>query len=74
MELENLIVLDSLVTQHLRQREGEYLHTWQVCVWVRVTIMMLIPEQLGTLFHHVVPSINFTSLIFVEQVERCSRK
>ena len=74
VELENLIILNSLVTQHLRQREGEYLHTWQVGVWVRVTIMMLIPEQLGTLFHHVVPSIYFTLLIFVEQVERCSRK
>ena len=35
---------------------------------------MFIPEQLGTLFHNVVPSIDFTFLIFVKQVERCSRK
>ena len=74
MKFENLIILDGLVAQHLRQRKGKNLHTWQVSVWVRVAIMMLIPELLGTLFHHVVPSINFTFLIFVEQVERCSRK
>ena len=35
VELEDLIIFDGLVAQHLRQREGENLHTWQVGVWVR---------------------------------------
>ena len=69
MKLEYLVVLDSLVSNHFGQREGENLHTWEVSIGIGITIMLVIPFLLGALLHHIVPSIDFPLVVFVEQVE-----
>ena len=74
MELEHLVVLDGFVAYHLGQGEGENLHLRQLGVGIRVAKVLVVPLMLGSLLHHIVPSVYLSLLIFVEQVERGARK
>ena len=69
MKLERLIVLDSLVADHLVELEGEYLHAGQVGVGVGIAVVLVVPLLLGGLLHHVVPGVNLALLVLVGQVE-----
>ena len=74
MELEYLIVLNSFITHHFWQCKGENLHTRKFCIWVRITEVLFIPFLLGTLFHYIVPSVNLTFIVLIEQIKWSARE
>ena len=74
VELEYLVVSDGFVAYHLGQGEGENLHLRQLGVGIRVAKVLVVPLMLGTLLHHIVPSVYLSLLIFVEKVEGSARQ
>ena len=72
MELEHLIVFNGFFTNHLWKSERENLHTRKFCIRIGITKVLVIPFLLCALLHHIVPRINFTLIVLIEQVKWCA--
>ena len=73
VELERHSRPDAILGQ-FAEGESEDLHTRQTCVGIRVAIVVILPFELSSLLHHIVPCVDFLIVVIVEKVEWSARQ
>ena len=66
LEIEGRIFYVLETCKGFAEIEGKDVQTWQTSVWIGVSKVVEIPFGLGSLLHHIVPSVDFVFLVVVQ--------